>query len=73
MGLTLRLTNWRDKPTADKLFPLKQVKFHEINKPWITPYIRALVKKRQKAFHSRRVQEWKILRNKVKAEISKRK
>ena len=36
----------------DLHFPLKQVKVHETDKPWITPYIKDLVKKRQKAFYS---------------------
>ena len=57
----------------DLYFPLEQVKFHESDKPWVTPYIKALVKKRQKAFHSGNAEQWKSLRNKVKVEISKRK
>ena len=49
------------------------MKFHETDKPWVTLCTKALVKKRLKAFHSGSVQQWKILRNKVKIEISQRK
>lgn len=54
-------------------FPSKQVKFHPTDRPWITSYIKELVRKRQKAFHSGNVQQWKLLRNRVKTEISRRK
>ena len=37
---------------VDRFFPLKSMKFHHSDKPWITPSIKMLVKERQKAFHS---------------------
>ena len=36
----------------DLYFPLKQIKVHETDKPWLTPYIQDLVKQRQKVFSS---------------------
>ena len=47
--------------SIDLHFPLEQVTFHESDKPWVTPYIKSLVKKRQKAFHSGNAEQWKSL------------
>jgi hypothetical protein len=35
----------------NNIFPLKTVKLHHTDKPWITPSIKQLIKDRQKAFY----------------------
>ena len=75
-------------PTADELavslifdvtqsmslhFPIKYVKCHPTDKPWITPQIKQLIKERQVAFHSGDTNLWRRLRFKVKSEIGKSK
>ena len=50
---------------VDRFFPMKSMKFHHSDKPWITPSIKMLVKERKKAFHSQNTPLWKSLRNKV--------
>ena len=58
---------------VDRFFPMKSMKFHHSDKPWITPSIKMLVKERQKAFHSQNTPLWKSLRNKVQQTIAERK
>ena len=67
-SFTSQVTN-----AIDRFFPLKHVKIHPTDKPWITPYIKQLIRDRQKAFHSGNMRQWRIYRNKVKFEISIRK
>ena len=57
----------------DRFFPLKSVKCHYSDKPWMTPSIKQLIRDRQKAFHSENVQQWRALRSKVQSEIHHRK
>ena len=57
----------------DRSFPLKSVKCHYSDKPWMTPSIKQLIRDRQKAFHSGNVQQWRALRSKVQSEIHHRK
>ena len=57
----------------DHFFPIKTIWFHPTDKPWITAYIKKLIKKRQQAFHSGNIQMWRIYRRKVQKEISGRK
>ena len=59
--------------SIDRFFPAKQVKCHSTDKPWLTPYIKRLIVKRQRAFHSVNEYQWRTYQNKVKFEISKRK
>ncbi len=54
-------------------FPEKKTRGHSNDKNWITPYIKTLIRKRQKAFASGNVHEWRTLRNKVKREVEKAK
>jgi len=49
------------------------VKLHVQDKPWITPSIKSLIRKRQKSFHEGNAQHWRIMRNKVQWEIAKAK
>ncbi|KAI8493207.1 hypothetical protein Bbelb_292110 [Branchiostoma belcheri] len=51
--------------SIDHFFPTKTIKIHSTDKPWITLAIKSLIRERQKAFHQRREQAWKRLRNKV--------
>ena len=46
-------------------FPLKTVKRHSNDKPWVTDYFRSLVSQRQYALKTGNVQRYKQLRNKV--------
>ena len=54
-------------------FPEKKKTVHTNDKPWITPQIKDLIAKRQKAFISGFDQEWRKLRNEVKRKIEKAK
>nr|XP_054775077.1 uncharacterized protein LOC129283269 [Lytechinus pictus] len=45
--------------------PAKQVKFHSMDRPWMTAQIKALINQRQRAFASGDQSRWKYLRNKV--------
>ena len=53
-------------------FPNKTVKIHQNDKPWITPQIKSLIKRRQIAFAANSNQ-WPKLRNMVKRAIEKAK
>lgn len=58
----------------DEYLPMKSVKMHPRDKPWVTPYLKSLIGQRQKAFSNDRTEEWKRLRNKVqnkKTELKK--
>ncbi|XP_035688786.1 uncharacterized protein LOC118424344 [Branchiostoma floridae] len=58
------------KCAVDKYFPTKVVRLHCRDKPWVTPCIKALIEKRQKAFHKGNTSAWKRYRNRVIREIS---
>ncbi|XP_071808975.1 uncharacterized protein [Asterias amurensis] len=49
----------------DTYFPKKSVKKHPTDKPWLTPYIKSLVVKRQRAFHGNQQSLWRYFRNKI--------
>ncbi|XP_072048561.1 uncharacterized protein [Amphiura filiformis] len=49
----------------ERHFPTKVVKLHTSYKPWITPEIKNLIKKRQVAFAEKKMYLWRFLRNKV--------
>ena len=49
------------------------MKWHQTDKPWITPSIKKLIKDRQKAFHNHNIPLWKSLRYKIQEEIKQRK
>ena len=57
----------------DRFFPPRTSKRHITDKPWITPEINNLIKDRQKAFHSNNTPLWRLLKNKVQLEITKKK
>ena len=57
----------------DRIFPLKTLKCHQSDKPWITPAIKLLIQDRQKAFHSQNISLWRSLKYKVQQEITARK
>nr|XP_054771412.1 uncharacterized protein LOC129279344 [Lytechinus pictus] len=48
----------------NEYFPLKTIKLHPTDKPWITPYLKSLIHQRQVAFHNDRMR-WRYLSNKV--------
>ena len=51
--------------TVDLFFPLKMVRSHPKDKPWMTPHIKDLILQRQQAFSSSDHSLWRLLRNKV--------
>ena len=53
----------------DRIFPIKMVKIHFTDKPWMTPSLKQLINKRQRAFHSGDRDLWRHYRSKVKKEI----
>ena len=57
----------------DTFFPLKSVKLHPTDKPWMTSRIKQLILERQRAFHSDKDGKWRELRTKVRDEIAARK
>lgn len=78
----LNASNTSDKANAfyctvqeamDIHFPTKVVKLHSQDKPWITPEIKDLIKKRQVAFAKNKIHLWRFLRNKVIRAIDKAK
>lgn len=58
---------------VDTFFPMQTVKVHNNNKPWMSQRVKSLVKKRQVAFRSGKVEVYNKLRNKVQREIKKAK
>eukprot|EP00057_Strongylocentrotus_purpuratus_P014188 XP_011668662.1 PREDICTED: RNA-directed DNA polymerase from mobile element jockey-like [Strongylocentrotus purpuratus] len=64
---------YNDLNSAIELFfPSREVKVHCKDKPWITPVVKELIKRRQAAFSSCSP-EWSSLKNKVIREIKKAK
>ncbi|XP_072021915.1 uncharacterized protein [Amphiura filiformis] len=58
----------------DRYFPIKTMKVHSADKPWMTSYIKRLIDERQQVFHrEHRSRKWKRLRNKISREIAKAK
>ena len=60
------------KTTIDIHFPLKSVKIHPTDRPWMTSRIKKLILERQRAFHSDRNGRWRELRTRVRDEIAAR-
>ena len=54
-------------------FPDKSVKIHPTDKPWMSAEIKSLILERQRAYHSGSNERWRLLRNKVRMAICKRK
>ena len=54
-------------------FPAKSVKIHPTDKPWMSAEIKSLILERQRAYHSGSNERWRLLRNKVRMAICKRK
>ena len=61
------------KTAIDINFPLKSVKIHLTDRPWMTSRIKQLTLERQRAFHSDRSGRWRELRTRVRDEIAARK
>ena len=59
--------------SINRIVPLKTIKCHQSDKPWITPAIKLLIKDRQKVFHNRNIPLFQSLKYKVQAEITERK
>jgi hypothetical protein len=57
----------------DQFFPTKLIKIHDTDKPWMSPILKQLITKRQRAFHSGDEPLWRHYRNKVQYEIRFRK
>ena len=57
----------------NRRFPVKTIKLHATDKPWITPELKLMIKDRQKAFHTGNIPAWRSLKYKVQQEIAKRK
>ena len=57
----------------EQFFPAKSIKIHETDKPWMSPTVKELIIKRQRAFHSGNGVLWRYYRNKVQYEIRSRK
>ena len=57
----------------NRIFPVKTIKLHGTDKPWITPELKLMIKDRQKAFHSGNIPAWRSLKYKVQQEIAKMK
>ena len=54
-------------------FPAKSVKLHPTDKPWMSAEIKSLILERQRAYHSGSNDRWRLLRNKMRIAICKRK
>ncbi|KXJ10174.1 RNA-directed DNA polymerase from mobile element jockey [Exaiptasia diaphana] len=52
----------------DTIMPVRSIKIHESDRPWISTQFKQLVKRRQQAFASGNTPLFKILRNKVNRE-----
>ncbi|XP_071947377.1 uncharacterized protein [Antedon mediterranea] len=57
----------------NKFFPTKHLRVYSTDRPWITPYIKKLIRYRQTAFRKKKHERYKTLRNKVIWEIKKAK
>ena len=53
------------KGSINKHFPTKVISTHCEDKPWISPYLKSLIMKRQKTFLNGNLNLWRSLRNKV--------
>ena len=60
------------KTAIDINFPLKSVKIHPTDRPWMTSHIKQLILERQRAFHSDRNGRWRELCTRVRNEIAAR-
>ena len=58
------------KTKLDLYLPSYEVKVRQTDKLWVTPFIKSLIRDRQKAFKKRNNTLWKHLRNKVAQAIS---
>ena len=54
-------------------FPAKSVQLHPTDKPWMSAEIKSLILEQQRAYHSGSNDRWRLLRNKVRIAICKRK
>ena len=54
-------------------FPAKSVKIHPTDKPWMSAKIKSLILERQRTYHSGSNEKLRLLRNKVRMAICKRK
>ena len=61
------------KTAIDIHFPLKSVKIHPTDRPWMTSRIKQFILERRRAFHSNRNGRWRELRTRVRDEIAARK
>ncbi|KAI8484066.1 hypothetical protein Bbelb_381840 [Branchiostoma belcheri] len=52
-------------------FPIRRVKMHPTDKPWVTPELKSLILKRQEAFSQGKTCLWKQLRNKINREVKR--
>ena len=57
----------------DRILPVKTIKLHGTDKPWITPELKLMIKDWQKAFHNGNIPVWCSLKYKIQQEIAKRK
>jgi len=64
-SFTIQLTD-----AIDRIFPVKSIKIHKTDKPWMTPQIKLLINDRQKAFHSGNNVAWRSLKYKVQQVIT---
>ncbi|XP_066285797.1 uncharacterized protein [Branchiostoma lanceolatum] len=53
----------------DHFFPMKLIRLHHLDKPWITPANKSLIYTRQQAFANHDESEWKQLKNNVQRRI----
>jgi hypothetical protein len=81
-SVVLSSTNINDKVSSfleevsemvNLFFPVKSIKVHEDDKPYINGRIKHLIRKRDKAYQSGRVEHYKTLRNLIVSEIRKSK
>ena len=61
------------KTAIDIHFPLKSVKIHPTDRPWMTSRIKQFILERRRAFHSHRNGRWRELRTRVRDEIAAKK
>ena len=57
----------------DAISPLKIVRLHTTDKPWMTTSLKQLIKDRQSAFHRGETTQWQRLKSKLQSEIEYRK
>ena len=53
----------------DTYFPVRKVKLHTDDKPWMTPYLKELIRVRQDTYSNGHHVRWRELRNKVQKEV----